>query len=283
MNNRWKSGSSGSSSRPFAVFDAELDAQVFRLGQELLQQFVGAFDVFLLAGFALFERLPRRVFRIWAFPFLPRFQHVEQFAGVILHLDAAIMQHHHGRLEARRQFHGLARVTQGVLAFRAGFPRKAGKGSARNDSRRWAAGKNCAGWKSLISPASTASMMPGSRLMRVPWLNSAYSKPRSRISRNMARPSVCRWEFQQVESEYIKQRPNAVINSTASGHGEFKGLQIRVTGGQHGGEPGRFHLATAPFARLFKMPVVAHDLQRAFAVDFLFQSPQGLFDWLAFF
>src|SRR6266571_2346370 len=55
----------------------------------------------------------------------------------------------------------------------------------------------------FISPASIASRMPGSRLMRVPWLNSAYSKPRSRISRNMARPSVWRWEFQQVEKEYM--------------------------------------------------------------------------------
>src|SRR5215471_15937977 len=57
----------------------------------------------------------------------------------------------------------------------------------------------------LISPASTASRMPCTRLMRVPWLNSAYSKPRSRISRNMARPSVCLWEFQQVESEYMNR------------------------------------------------------------------------------
>ena|ERR1700722_5711225 len=31
------------------------------------------------------------------------------------------------------------------------------------------------------------------------------------------------------------------------------------------------------------MPVVAHDLQRPFAVDFFLQSPQGFFDWLAFF
>ena len=37
----------------------------------------------------------------------------------------------------------------------------------------------------------------------VPWLNSAYWNPKSRISRNMARPSLCRWEFQQVDREYI--------------------------------------------------------------------------------
>jgi len=46
-------------------------------------------------------------------------------------------------------------------------------------------------------------MMPGSKLMRMPWLSSAQARPSERISRNMARPSVCRWEFQQVESEYI--------------------------------------------------------------------------------
>ena len=39
------------------------------------------------------------------------------------------------------------------------------------------------------SPATTASRMPGSRLMRVPWLSSAYSKPSSRISRSSATSS----------------------------------------------------------------------------------------------
>ena len=62
----------------------------------------------------------------------------------------------------------------------------------------------------FISPASTTSKIPGSRLMRMPWLSSAYSKPRSRISRNMARPSVWRCEFQQVESEYIQSAGKVV-------------------------------------------------------------------------
>jgi len=64
---------------------------------------------------------------------------------------------------------------------------------------------------------------------------------------------------------------------------QIKGSQIRVAGAQHGGETGRFHFATTPFARLFKVPVIAHDLQCPFAIDFLFQPPQGLFDWFAFF
>src|SRR2546422_10331179 len=83
----------------------------------------------------------------------------------------------------------------------------------------------------LISPASTASKMPGSRLTRVPWLSSAYSKPSSRISRNMARPSVWRWEFQQVENEYIRNLNGAreywsggVVESTGKTGGERKGM-----------------------------------------------------------
>ena len=69
-----------------------------------------------------------------------------------------------------------------------------------------------------ISPAWTASMMPGSRLMRVPWLNSAWSNPSSRISRSMARPSVWRWEFQQVEKEYMfaETRPRCIGYGSAA-------------------------------------------------------------------
>ena len=48
---------------------------------------------------------------------------------------------------------------------------------------------------------------------------------------------------------------------------------VGVTGAEHGGEPGRFFFAAAAFARLFKMPVAAHDLERALAIDLLLQSP----------
>src|SRR4051794_7745865 len=85
----------------------------------------------------------------------------------------------------------------------------------------------------LISPAWTASMIPGNRLMRVPWLSSAYSKPRSRISRNIVRPSVCRCEFQQLESEYIK-KAECGQRFDHIRPWEFKGLQVRVARGQHG-------------------------------------------------
>src|SRR5437899_8223934 len=103
------------------------------------------------------------------------------------------------------------------------------------------------------------------------------------MSRNMARPSVCRWEFQQLESEYINQKAECDQHFDRIRPWEFKGLQVRVAGAQHGGKSCRFHLATLAFARLFKMPVITYDLQRPFAVDLLFQSPQGLFYWLAFF
>src|ERR1041385_1817270 len=127
----------------------------------------------------------------------------------------------------------------------------------------------------LISAASTASRMPGRRLMRMPWLSSAYSNPRSRISRSMTRPSVWRWEFQHDDNEYIKEGPGAV----AAPHPATmipSELQVGVARAQHGREPGGLHLAAAAFAGLLKMPVIAHFLQGAFAVDLFLQSPQRL-------
>jgi len=60
-------------------------------------------------------------------------------------------------------------------------------------------------------------------------------------------------------------------------------LQIRVTGAKHGREARCLHFAPAPFAGLLKMTVIAHYFERAFAVNFLFQTPQGLFNRFAFF
>src|SRR5579859_894092 len=123
--------------------------------------------------------------------------------------------------------------------------------------------------------------MPGSKLIRVPWLSSAYSKPSSRISRNRARPSLWRWEFQQVDREYIEENPPAA--RTAAGGRESHKLHIRVAGAEHRRKAGRFFLAPPYFARLFKMPVITDNFQGAFAVDFLFQSPQCFIYRLAFF
>jgi hypothetical protein len=60
-------------------------------------------------------------------------------------------------------------------------------------------------------------------------------------------------------------------------------LQVRVTGGQHGRKARGLFLAAAALTRLFKMPVIAHDFQRAFAVHFLFQTAQRAVHGLAFF
>src|ERR1041384_5696631 len=114
--------------------------------------------------------------------------------------------------------------------------------------------------------------------MRMPWLNSAYSKPRSRISRSMARPSVWRWEFQQVDREYMDKInwPSAVFLGPHSAFLLQKGSHIRITGAQHGGKARGLHLAAALLARLLKMPMVTDFLQRALPVDFLFQPAQRL-------
>jgi len=60
-------------------------------------------------------------------------------------------------------------------------------------------------------------------------------------------------------------------------------LHVRVTRAQHRGKPGGLFLSSSLFAWLFKVPMIAHDLQGPFTVDFLLQSPQGFFYRLAFF
>jgi hypothetical protein len=59
--------------------------------------------------------------------------------------------------------------------------------------------------------------------------------------------------------------------------------QIRVTGGQHGGETGHFFLAAAFFAGLFKRPATADDFQRALAIDFFLKPAQRAFHRFTFF
>jgi hypothetical protein len=101
----------------------------------------------------------------------------------------------------------------------------------------------------------------------------------------MARPSVWRAEFQHVENEYMtakkKTGRSLRLRSALRIHGCFT-LQIGVAGAQHGGEAGGFHLAASALAGLLKMPVAAHFLQRALAIDLLLQSPQRLVNRLAF-
>jgi hypothetical protein len=63
----------------------------------------------------------------------------------------------------------------------------------------------------------------------------------------------------------------------------YKASHIGITGAQHGREAGGLHLAPLALAGLLEMPVVAHFLQGAFAVDLFLQAPQGLVNRFAFF
>jgi hypothetical protein len=59
-------------------------------------------------------------------------------------------------------------------------------------------------------------------------------------------------------------------------------LHIRVASSQHRGKSGSLFFTPPLFTRFFKTPVGANDLQGAFAVDFLFQSPQSFIYRIAF-
>jgi len=61
------------------------------------------------------------------------------------------------------------------------------------------------------------------------------------------------------------------------------GLQVSVTGAEHGGETGDLLLAPASGAGLLEVAMIAHFFQGAFAIDFLFQSTQRTVYGLAFF
>ena len=92
-----------------------------------------------------------------------------------------------------------------------------------------------------------------------------------------------RCEFQQLESEYISKRPSAHPNDRTRPEPFKFPLQIGVARGQHRGEPRHFFFSPASFAWLLEVPVIAHFLKGAFAVDFLFQPAERLFNGLAFF
>ena len=95
----------------------------------------------------------------------------------------------------------------------------------------------------------------------------------------MARPSVCRLEFQQLENEYMQQKAEYIA---VPGRENVK-LQVCVASGQHRGKTRGLHLSASSFTWLFEMPVVPDFLQNAFAIDLLFEPSQSFVDGLSFF
>ena len=68
-----------------------------------------------------------------------------------------------------------------------------------------------------------------------------------------------------------------------SGVAAISKLQIRVALFEHRGKPRDFFLAPALLTRLFEMPAIARDFERALAVDFFLQPPQRTIHRFAFF
>ena len=100
----------------FAIFDAEFEAELFGFGQKLAEQFIGALHAARLRAFAFAHGLVEQ-FLVFGSRFLSSSDQVEQAAGVVLQVNAPVMQHDNRRVNACSQFEGLARATQGVLAF----------------------------------------------------------------------------------------------------------------------------------------------------------------------
>jgi hypothetical protein len=99
----------------------------------------------------------------------------------------------------------------------------------------------------------------------------------------MVLPSVWRWEFQQVEKEYMVKKNAGRSRGPHSALGIGSSSHIGVSSAQHGRKAGGLHFAAFALTGLFEMPVIAYFLQSSFAVDLLFQPAQGFVNWLAFF
>ncbi len=80
-----------------------------------------------------------------------------------------------------------------------------------------------------------------------------------------------------------KTKTGGILTNAAGGENANHGLIVGMARGEHGGETRDFFLAAADGAGLFKLPAVAHDLERAFAVDFFLQPPQRTIHRFAFF
>jgi hypothetical protein len=106
-------------------------------------------------------------------------------------------------------------------------------------------------------------------------------------ARQQAHPyTVTEFGALEAEGADLAQHGEAVgvaVGVPAGGKGvQSAGLHVRVARAEHGGKAGRFLFAPPALARLFKMPVAANDLQRAFAINFLFEFSQSLVNGLAF-
>jgi len=98
------------------VFAAEFETEFFGFGQDFSQRVVGALDEFFLFGFKAGGGLGAEFLEFGGI-FPAAFEHFAKFAGVILQVHAAEMQHDERRLDARGEFKRLERVTDGEFAF----------------------------------------------------------------------------------------------------------------------------------------------------------------------
>jgi len=84
---------------------------------------------------------------------------------------------------------------------------------------------------------------------------------------------ICPWK---------NKKPSAYESTTLGFEMEKYDLQIGVTGAEHGGETGHFHLAAAAFARLLIVTMVPDFTKGSLAVDSFLEPTQGFFHRFTF-
>ncbi len=99
-------------------------------GSDDFQRFAGAVHRIFSFGLARGDRFGDEVFRYLGDALFAAFEQFLQFAGIILQIHAAEMQHHERRADALGKFKRVERVLDGELAVAARGRRKIRRGSA---------------------------------------------------------------------------------------------------------------------------------------------------------
>ena len=101
-----------------AVFDAESDPARFGFRAQPRQHFIGKLDVPLLFLLPLFDHFSADFF-VFGRLLLAGADHLDQLVGILLHVDAAHVEHHQTRLQPLRHLQGLERVAPRILPLAA--------------------------------------------------------------------------------------------------------------------------------------------------------------------
>ena len=291
-----------------AVFDAHFDAALFGFGHEFLQAVDRALPVILFDLVTFGGEFVAELF-VFGRVFAAALEHFEKFVGVGLHLDAADVEDDKRGFDADGEVERAQGVFVGELALLGALVRvlvEVGCGMIHAHGQRAEIVErgnfDFAGVDGIENAGHEADAGAVAEFGVFEAEVADFAEHGAAVVVAMGIPAGGKGEHGPVKwvAELNECSQPAYLTSSNCSTGAFDAkrkrpgawdcvrpingpLQVRIAGTQHGREPRGFFLTAAAFARLFKVPMVTYDFERAFAVDLLFQSPQSFVNGLAFF